>query len=81
MKITDTRVPSTDLKTWDQLEPGQVFTDTTETEYPTYYMRVNSWFVPAECYIDLEDGSLHKFAVLDTTPRYKVLNAEMHIND
>lgn len=80
MEILDNR-KADNLITWDEIEQGQVFADAAETEYPTYYMKVKSACCISEYYVDLEDGILYNYMGPEAIPRYKILNAEMQIND
>ena len=80
MEIFDNR-KADDLKTWNEIEQGQVFTDTTETEYPTYYMKTGGAFFVSESYVDLEDGVIYKYMGSGTVPQFKILNAEVRISD
>lgn len=80
MEIFDNR-KADNLKAWCEINQGEVFEDTTETEWSTYYMKVSGAFCTSECYVDLQDGILFKYMGPETEPRFKILNAEMRIND
>lgn len=79
MEIFDNR-KADDLKSWGEINQGEVFEDTTETEYPTYYMKTSGNFFVEESYVDLTDGTVYKYISLERIPQFRILNAEMRIN-
>ena len=80
MEIFDNR-KADDLITWKEIEKGQVFIDTTETEYSSFYMKGDGAFFTSDCYVDLGDGTIYKYMGSEIVPRFKIVNAELHIND